>query len=627
MKRPTKTGGSANSSASSASASVLGEKARYREDADGGRIKPTEECPYLKITRGQEKHANCVIIEFDSMFVMNLMAASIDNLVPFKYYGLGYPRGPDDRRYGRSGGTEILIDGSIKTDAKSGGRRRLQSPKSNAVSLAMRELFPESLGPNSIDPSCRLSDVLIVHKRRFADLVVAKMRLKNLDCRNTLAVPSLYGLGQKLKPEIVLRSYPLLCIYAKNEKFKKNGYPRLFQVVFTGLLNKNLMAANFPIEVVAREGFGSCIPSTADVGDGIRLDPGLLPPSCIPVVCTTLTMLDDFLADDELTSAQILRLQNALSGFGEEQLKLIDHLLMALTKTELLQKNWQKSVFSALKSPGKAAGVLPKRFEKSKNYDPCNSFRIEVCDLPPIPLYHPREKLDTLKERSGTDGYGSDSEGEFEGLQPQGNAKFVIRKAAFVSGMATLNIVSALSTRYCVEKLKDKAATKTAKVTAGYFEAADAGLGDHPMICHFNAAPNPTNALDFGRLPKFGEFLITTIDTTNITTAEKCEFINGHIMACQGGNFVDHLLILVESASKHPTGGDLIYGVVRLIGGKDAVDHFYDSLKDELEADTAYTSVLLENEHELRQQMLDSHLVARDRDFLALVNDKSHVKK
>ena len=618
-------GGQQGRSARSTASAVADEKKSFESDQSTTALDSTSKCCSLSVTRRSDRTVN---IKFDSTWISKLMATSCDSLVPFQYYGLGWvEHAVQSRIYPRSYHKPIRIGPKTYEDPKFGGRSRMDKKMAERLEWAMDELYALVDQQNCIDRTCRLGDLLIFHKRTFTRMVVEQFKGLTLECLNRLADKSLYTTGG-------LFEYPLLCIYftdhfastSTNFANRKQGYARICQVYFAALLNRRLLEAACPIEVVSREGFGSCIPAVSDLGDGIRLDPGFLPLECTVIVLDTLKATDAFMdfVMTESRSTEVASLADNLCGFGAEQLLDVDKLMFALTCSDLNRLKHDQ-VLGVLKKPSSAKGEPPNRFASNV------TFTITVADVPALPPEIVGHVLHEISEPTeDAYGYGSDSDDEFatpeiEELEDD----FCIRKAAFISGIGGIRLINYLSKIYIKQlptKFKSKVSAddigklQPASHYAYYFELDD--LDKVTGVSHFNAAPDARSNKD-AQLPQIGDDLVCTIDVTNVTTAEKGDYVCQHILKCSGAGSEFKLLILEESASKHGTGGDLVYGVARVIGRKAAVKYFFAILAAHLsDADKEFTTVLEGSEHKVRRLLQRRHLMPRNRDLVSYVNSK-----
>jgi len=88
------------------------------------------------------------------------------------------------------------------------------------------------------------------------------------------------------------------------------------------------------------------------------------------------------------------------------------------------------------------------------------------------------------------------------------------------------------------------------------------------------------------------------------------------------------VILMIDSASKHPTGGDLVHGVMRVCGHPNSVEAFFkqflfphlsskmtEKLNLKEEQNTKTMTVLSEDETEARRMMKNYRLVMRNADF------------
>lgn len=132
-------------------------------------------------------------------------------------------------------------------------------------------------------------------------------------------------------------------------------------------------------------------------------------------------------------------------------------------------------------------------------------------------------------------------------------------------------------------------------------------------------APNPKNIK--GSEQNLNS-LVEIVDVTNTTTFERKQLIyeRMHDSGILKTLKEHRILFLVSSGSKHPTGGDLVYGEAVVIGRKKAVDQCSQILYEHLNNDTKSnylpkSTILTQAEHELRRTFNRLGLKPRNRDL------------
>ncbi|KPG96098.1 hypothetical protein AK821_12245 [Pseudomonas sp. RIT-PI-r] len=98
---------------------------------------------------------------------------------------------------------------------------------------------------------------------------------------------------------------------------------------------------------------------------------------------------------------------------------------------------------------------------------------------------------------------------------------------------------------------------------------------------------------------------------TNCTTLEKAGYIDRFVQGFSSET-PWRLLILQESASKQAVGGDLVYGVERVVGMKPYVDSYIDLLSG------SDKRAALDTDHVIRRRMQEKYLVSRSQDICSL---------
>ncbi len=396
-----------------------------------------------------------------------------------------------------------------------------------------------------------------------------------------------------------ISDYPMLCIYTtpKGEKAMDSmGKSRLCQSVFTALLAYNLQKDGCPIPVLARPGFGSVVPTTADLGPGgIRIGFGLLPPKYISSVTETVKEFDSLMPHLETimnTSSNAQNLIHSLNNYNAheahgnavEAFFRIDFGKDDPSRRGNLIRDAidRRDTFAAkpilwAKSPGDPGVQASETFDIA---DP----GIEV-DVPT--RWSGKDKPTTFAsqtsyfERSNSTGQsaGTDKSSILVSLR-----SFTVR-----SGMNAIQIVQQAVPLFF--KMYDKSqASKDSKVELQpdsmvpgsnypYFELPPAKLlnsapakeNDASSInaFYYDASPYPRSGRSGEKIPPLGNRLINIVDVTNAETPQVRGLIADFekLLKSERGSGVapPRVLILVSSTSKWGSGGNLLAGQIQVV--------------------------------------------------------------
>lgn len=570
-------------------------------------------------------------IRYDLEWLLAVMTASSNSMVPFTFFSIGKAKGRafPARSYPRSGGPGFILDmkGTVDKSSSAGGRHH--ADVSNIFGLC--ELF----AAGTTDLPVPLSDVAILSKRAVCAEVLRTFKGKNF--RVSGGTPY----QDKRSPGWLIHGYPMLCIIGEaSPAFPKDqGQWRAVQCVFGAVLTRLIRAMGIGIEVVSREGFGSVFPTLADLPNGIRLDPGLLPPrGGAEAIVEALRFTDQFITDMR-AQKNVHAAIGRLNGYTNEALDAVDRLMSMLHAY-------------ALASPKATAGDHAVRVAAHAGHP-------SECALPPVPATIEYVLNDALapargslkKRRDEPDeelGYGSESDYEDEDepgkkklAKGDGDEEVVVggglavKKFSVLSGMAALRMAMFYGMHYSKALFAGKGSLNGSEVAktqlfntwAPYFEldhdALYAGLPskDGVRMLILDGAPNPINIPDTPiEAPR--QLGAIVIDTTNNTSREKADymaffqdFLVRPAKARSGGG----LLFMVDSASKHPTGGDLVHGVMRVCGTRASVNLFIKHFLTPhlgLGKGSAYNlTVLSASETEQRRAMIAHRLVMRNADL------------
>ncbi|MFJ2709482.1 hypothetical protein ACIOZM_01170 [Pseudomonas sp. NPDC087346] len=558
------------------------------------------------------KKTKCCLI-FKAADLSLLMSKAVDaSMVKYQTYSAGgLYQSSLKRNYPRSG-QPVIFPGAEKesSELSAGGREKFTGDVYQKLGT-FTSVFHENI---------RLADFLILHKRKFVkEAVFEGGHLKTKTMTQEEYRDFCGG--------VIILPYPLICVYS--HKSPPNGLFRLLQAIFMVRLNKRLVQHPERFEVVAREGFGSAFPTMSDLGNGMRLDPGLLPLDRVADVKYALKELDSLYpkickyATDDL-----------LSKVGDKDgLEIIDALVFELMecpdeKFDTVVTSDLSQLFAKLPGRRKAAPAAPGMYnvvtapissqqkgKKEKTGDKPAGVDKATHICVELPFIIAKEKKFTEAEatlESEYGGLGSDSEDELPSRTEKDSA-FIIKKVSFISGMAAINFTHAAIPTYlkgalieCGGGVQQKE-LGVATYTYRYFEIAHTSAVG---FSHINPAPNPGNAIGTSndKFPGIGKAAVTTMDVTNCTTLDKAGYIDKFIQGFSSET-PWRLLILQESASKQAVGGDLVYGVARVVGMRSSVDSYIKVLSD------ADQRAALGKDHVIRRRMQENYLVSRNRDI------------
>ncbi|MCP3059464.1 hypothetical protein LXT21_11820 [Myxococcus sp. K38C18041901] len=591
-----------------------------------------------QITATQE--AGGINITYDLEWLHRVMIASANSMVPFTRFSLGADL--DNRSYPRSYSPGFVLGRGkpVDTSSKGGGRQRLGNEGDLYALLA---LFEEGCA----DLPVPLSDIAILSKRAVCQAVLDTFTQKG----KTFHVEGGTLLPMERGPGWQIHGYPMLCILGNESqafpsKLNNQGQWRIIQCVFGARLTRAIRARGIGIEVVSREGFGSVFPTLADIPNGIRLDPGLLPPTLgAEAINEALDFTGDFITamlkviPKVVPSKKppIIKLIESLEGYGDAQLAALDRLMSALHALTNRPNGATAANFADLLGTynGGAVDCSWTFVNAQVAYD--------LRDVLPR-VQAPKKKR--KKEPKDT-GYGSESEYEDDepDLKPskkpskgdgdkavEVNGRLVLKKATLISGMAALRSATMFGMLYSNWLFAEggaKGESMPILSWAPYFEldheelyaSLDKKTGTRVLV--FDGAPNPINIVKtpFVSQRELGAIII---DTTNNTTRERAEYLAlfQGFLATSKTSQAGGLLILVESASKHPTGGDLVHGIMRVCGTARSVKTFFDGLlKPQLNFESKEgkkardLNVLSDNETHFRRMLLEHRLLMRNRDL------------
>ncbi|MHA7632970.1 hypothetical protein [Corallococcus sp. M7] len=574
-------------------------------------------------------------IQYDLEWLLAVMTVSATSMVPFTFFSVGKAKGRSfpSRSYPRSATPGFILGPKLPVDtsARAGGRHHVDG----ARVFELCDLF----APGTRDLPIPLSDIAIQSKRAVCvETIRACKGKKLLNFQLSGGSPHV----DSRSPDWRIHGYPMLCIIGGPSKVfpKDQGEWRAVQCVFGAVLTQQIRARGIGIEVVSREGFGSVFPTLADLPDGIRLDPGLLPPDTgAAAIAAALAVTDQFIT--EMRKQKVPDSIGTLNGYTSAALEAVDRLMSVLHDHALTTPRADGSTYATAvaRYTGRPAECALPALKATIPY--------VLPDVLPI-ARGPRKKRRPEPEDSG---YGSESDyedddapapkkksgksdGDEEVATPEG---FTVKKISVLSGMAALRMASFYGMHYSKGLFNAKGSMKDSGLTgtqllnawAPYFEL------DHDSIYQtiavkngvrmlvMDGAPNPIN-IPSDALPNQKQLGAVIIDTTNNTSSEKAEylaFFQTLLASAPDTKKPGGLLFMVESASKHPTGGDLVHGVMRICGTRVSVRAFFTNfLKNHLEIMSSTTSaygltVLDDNETLARRAMLANRLVMRNGDL------------
>ena len=592
----------------------------------------------MGLTTECDKEGN-ILVKYDLKWVHDLLRASSGSMVGYSWFaekGSGFT---DHRSYPRSSQSSFTL-GAFKTDdAKGGGR-------SHEYELGVIMDLGTLLGSKS--RAIPLSDIAISSKRSLCTQVTGT-KYKTLHTRGGV-------LEKGLIPDFGAYGYPMLCILGdpQSKLFPVDQAEwRLVQSLFAAVLTYYIRSAGIGLEVVSREGFGSLFPTLADLPTGIRLDPGLLPPEAgAKAIQASLQVVDAFIEGVRKTPPwkSNPKWLGELGGMSDSALSGVDRLTSFLHAATHEKNDPAKCDYAKLLSQFNGTGnekCLPplEKWEKvSVEYTIASMG--QVADQREANKFK-RQKL-LLRDAEGVadkevdvEGYGSESDYDEE---TEDDPPFTLhmKKYSVATGMAALRMAVRYGAEHSVMLCTEgKWAPKEHKLITGvttwapYFEldytdlvkSVAAKSKEELSLLVFDGAPNPINAGD--KAPpstKAQQWGAIVIDTTNNTSREKAIYVlatRPMLAKPEETGGVGGLLILIDSASKHPTGGDLVHGVIRVCGTMAALTSFHKRLTQHLKGDTFKASpqtLLLEKESKLRRAMLHARMFTRNLDIFRLVS-------
>jgi hypothetical protein len=533
-----------------------------------------------------------------------------------------YPRGSNEAqiKYGVNNGAYNVVTSS---DATSGASPIMDVSQIYTVSDYLKF---DSLNGKKEGSSLILRDIIIYHKRHFSRRLEDDLKLDKL---------KIFKIQQNVK-EVNAEingylDYPIVTFVIKKSfslDVNKTLINRIASAYFAAYMNSYFHINKTHMEVVLRNGFGSIIPCCNDIGDhGFRLDPGIMEynSDVRDLILEAITKTDNFIN----LEINVLNKYKNIDGFGEQDYQRLDGLYKQFYG-EHIPKNMNYEI-NPEQTIYKIAVALPENFSYGQA----------------VPL------LSGIKSNYRSEGYqrfcqklkskfvypGSDSECELddpfddiddenihEDINQEDNPldKIIIMKAGFISGMAAIQVSSYAANIYEKQKLEFKTGQK--KTYCSYFELDGQPIGGQTQV---NVAPLSTNVFSgngpFEAPEKIIQSIdrpVLTMDMTNATSSEEAEYISTFMDRINGKDSGQlKLLILQESLSKHPIGGDIIYGAIRIIGLRNDVYDYYSILQRVVICfDNSYqyddTCAFLSSPmHGARTNLQDNNIMHRNRDI------------
>jgi hypothetical protein len=567
-----------------------------------------------------------IVIRYDFAWVFQVMQASSTSLVPFSFFSERV-RLLDQRSYPRSNNPGFTLWKEQLTESSSGGRR---PDIDTSQTYALCELLGDEGRP------IPLSDIAIMSKRAVCGLV-RKNGWRHLQ---VLGGP-LDHEDERLPARWAVHGYPMLCVMGNDWRSaeKSPTFPRdqaewrVVQCVFGAVLTREIRRLGIGLEVISREGFGSLFPTIADLPKGIRLDPGLLPPDerGVEAIEVTLGVVDLFIR--ALQGEKMPPWIDRLNGFNDEALAGVDRLMSHLHEYTLKKPTAPGDAYAehvaSLTSNKASEAALPLPDNAEIRYGVPNALGLgEGTRVKPEPKY---------KDESG---YGSESdyEDDVDEPEPQQVPKAIaIKKVSVITGMAALRMATLYAMAYSNwlhakggkhgTASEDNVLENALSRWAPYFELDPDKL--FALLPHerqvgvrvllFDGAPNPINIPDATPGTPLTDMGAVVVDTTNNTSQEKAAYWETfrECLVPQGVKGGGGLLILVDSGSKHPTGGDLVHGVIRICGPRRSVAFFIDQLLDAHHGKFGNKdqSTLSYKDTGVRKEMNRGRLVMRNKDL------------
>ncbi|MCH2208374.1 MAG: hypothetical protein MK132_21230 [Lentisphaerales bacterium] len=553
-------------------------------------------------------NSNSSIVNFSYNEMKELMTDASKTMVPFKSFFINptmntkrdYPRQRHPKNtqwFGRGWGSH------------GGGRQKIDVPEDSAAGHLIQKLSDSNHIHIPLKDLAILAKVSLVEKT--LSLINAKpfsyFTILNQNCN-----PLPKNLNEYMQ-------YPMLIILAKgNFPIKINW--TVIQAIFTAELTVALRREKLAFEVVGREGFGSLFPTLSCLDPGLRLDPGLLDADRGAIcIFNTLLRIENFFKNTTLIS----------------RFKALTNVKQLADK--LSKSNLDNLTMSLLAIYRRGEDVLDT--ETSGDRLP-NIFKESLFDKISININHDVYKLSNRTHRNSNDDDGSDSDDDGSDSDDSGSdsdhhpaSNLIINKISLESGMAALCMATEAAIHYGSLWSKDPSVPSSIDSKYSYFELTEVGgtdniidtarkynnaiHGGHLLI--MDAAPNPVNIKAPKSIDITKKYTAIIIDSTNITAHQTAIYIkqlNRYLVKNSFGG-IGGVILLVESGSKHPTGGALIYGTVRIVGTRASVKTFMAVISARQHA--TGTNRLVSNEHTLRRQMRMEQLTVSSADLISFI--------
>lgn len=459
-------------------------------------------------------------------------------------------------------GSEIEISPPVQ------GTNRLSVPEMEGLFSMYRDSI-SSVGNLSV------SNALLVNSKNVSNEVInlstqAAQPFKNFVLRNRSESP--------VDGEL---TYPLLCIYGKGEVMSHRGETRIAQAVLTALLREALHRQGYPMEIPARQGFGSLFPTTADVRGGVRLSFGMLPPKYAPAVVTALNWFDEFLTEFPSYKETMRNTIDNIDGYSsvsDKNLSLITNSLIRTNFSDLrgappngVRRN--AAIRETLIHPNNTRNdMLPVYRPQNGQMASGDTFEIPGGGYPEpgidasswAPQTPPkqlgRQNSRYYRQQSSTPGMDAQTIYTSSGMHS-------IQAADYAAGKFIRDYRAHLESN---NRDIPPEMNATAHRYGAYFEA-DPFL-DREGCCLVDRAGEPANERSSGSIPDFTH-QVHVEDATNLSVLEQNEIIERFRNRLRGEDDA-RLLVFVKSQSKWAGFGDSVMGQMHIYGNRKYVNNF-----------------------------------------------------
>lgn len=411
------------------------------------------------------------------------------------------------------------------------------------------------------------SHVLLMNSRQLSDEVIRLCQAQPLRRLRVANLPPQPG------PEDL--PYPPLCIYGPLESL---GEARVAQAVFTALLRYELFHAGCPMEVVARQGFGSLFPTTADVGPGgFRVSWGMLAPRYAGAAVQALQKLDAFLDEFAQHKATLAALIETLDQWGprsDGQLAAVIHALMHTDLHASSGPALHARILHALAFPDRTLAQYPSLPDYRPAGQPlahADTFTVPggaylashdgpwaPTRRPLLKTQHSRYERDPSTEQSPT---------------------LVGQSVYTASGMHGIQIIDHATRDYLAAARASRTAqghpvppamARSALRHRGYYELET--FLRHDGCCFIDRAGNPTSLTAPEGLPPMGSHAVRIEDVTNLSVTDRHRVLEAFKHALKQDR--ELLLVFVSSESKWDGYGDTVTGKLQIFGVPEVVNQY-----------------------------------------------------